>query len=363
MSELRKKPILFEYYPDLEASIPWIKLAPLKTPVKQLKKLQEYLGTDSLWIKQDDLTSPIYGGNKPRKLEFLLADAINKGYNKILTIGGIGSNHCVATAAFCNELNLKSYAVLVYQPITLYVRNNLLLELYFKNNLIYSHTQKGMRLRVRWKLSKNENIYYIGAGGSTSLGTLGYVNAALELKNQINNGELPEPDYIFVANGSMGTTAGLTIGLKLANLKTVIYGIQVTDPSFGNIENTKNLASKSRALLAKYDHSIPTLSFDHLFVDINYYGESYGTPTRECLEAIKIIKELESITLEPTYTGKTLAGLIDYVRTKKIKLKNKTILFWNTYNSNDFSNVISNIDYHNLPKKLHWVFQKSISEC
>lgn len=362
MSELRKKPILFEYYPDLEAGIPWIKLAPLRTPVKQLKNLQEYLGINSLWIKQDDLTSPIYGGNKPRKLEFLLADAIKKGCDKILTVGGIGSNHCVATAAFCNELNLKSYAALVYQPITLNVRNNLLLELYFKNNLIYSHTQRGMRLRVRWNLYKNENIYYIGPGGSTSLGTLGFVNAALELKNQINNEELPEPDYIFVANGSMGTTAGLTLGLKLANLKTIIYGIRVTEPSFANIENTKKLASKSRALLAKYENSIPKLSFKHLIVDGNYYGESYGKPTREGLEAIKIIKETESITLEPTYTGKTLAGLIDYVRTKKIKLKNKTVLFWNTYNSNDFSDTISNMDYHNLPKNLHWVFQKSITE-
>ena len=135
MPASRKKPYLYEYFPDLESSIPWIKLAPMRTPVKQLTKLQEDLGINSLWVKQDNLTSPIYGGNKPRKLEFLLADAINKDCDKVLTVGGIGSNHCVATAAFCNIVNLEPSAALVCQPITSYVRNNLLLELYFKNNL------------------------------------------------------------------------------------------------------------------------------------------------------------------------------------------------------------------------------------
>ncbi|MFX1340340.1 MAG: 1-aminocyclopropane-1-carboxylate deaminase/D-cysteine desulfhydrase [Promethearchaeota archaeon] len=362
MSESRKKPFLFETYPDLESGIPWINLAPMRTPVKQLKKLQDYLGINSLWIKQDDLTSPIYGGNKPRKLEFLLADAKKKDCNKVLTVGGIGSNHCVATAAFCKELNLKSYAALVFQPITIYVRNNLLLELYFKNNLTYSHTQRGMRLTVRRMLSKIKDLYYIGSGGSTPLGTLGFVDAVFELKNQINNQKLPEPDYIFVANGSMGTTAGLTLGIKLAKLKTIVYAIRVTDPSFASVENTQNLAIKSRALLAKYDKSIPKLSFKHLIIDGNYYGETYGKPTPEGLEAIKLIRENEGITLEPTYTGKTFAGLIDYVRTKKINFRDKIVLFWNTFNSQDYSNVISKIDYHNLPKKLHWVFKKPISD-
>ena len=362
MSESRKKPILFENFPDLESGIPWIKLAPLKTPVRQLNKLQEHLGINSLWIKLDNLTSPIYGGNKPRKLEFLLADAKDKDFSKVLTVGGIGSNHCVATAAFSKEIHLESYAALVYQPITIYVRNNLLLELYFRNNLIYSHTQRGRRLRVRWKLKKDKSIYYIGPGGSTPLGTIGFVNAAFELKDQINNGELPEPDYIFVANGSMGTSAGLTLGMKLANLKTIIYAIRVTDPSVANFVNTRNLAIKSRALLAKHDQSIPNISFEHLIIDGNYYGETYGKPTREGLEAIKHLKDTENITLDPTYTGKTFAGLIDFVRNKRSELKDKTVLFWNTYSSRDFTDIISKIDYHLLPKKLHWVFEKPLPD-
>ncbi len=360
MSESRKKPLLFENYPDLESGIPWIKLAPMRTPVKQLNKLQEHLGINSLWVKQDNLTSLIYGGNKPRKLEFLLADAKNKDYNKVLTVGGIGSNHCIATAAFSKKLNLKSFAGLMDQPITKNVRNNLLLELYFKNNIIYSHTYKKLKFKLFFKRILNHNLYYIGPGGSSPLGALGFVNAAFELSDQVNRGELPEPDYIFVVNGSMGTTAGLTLGLKLANLKTTIHAIRVTDPNFASVEHTQNLAIKSRNLLAKYEQSIPKLSFKHLSINGNYYGGSYGTPTKKGLEAIKLIKKTENITLEPTYTGKTFAALLDFARSKKHELKEKTILFWNTFSSIDFSEIIAKMDYHDLPKKLHWVFEQPL---
>ena len=157
MSENRKKPILFEKFPDLEANIPWIKLAPLRTPLINLTHLQEMLGLDSLWLKQDNLTSPIYGGNKTRKLEFLLADALEKGCTKVMTVGGIGSNHCVANAAFCNELNLKPISALIDQPITTYVRNNLLLELYFKAEIIYSHDPEDLQTKIQLKLKNNQH--------------------------------------------------------------------------------------------------------------------------------------------------------------------------------------------------------------
>ena len=125
MSESRKKPLLFEEYPDLEGNIPWVNLAPLRTPVKKLTKLEEELGINSLWVKCDDLTSPLYGGNKARKLEFVLAEALSQGCEKVMTAGYIGSNHCVANAVFCNQLNLKPIAVLIDQPVTVHVRNNL----------------------------------------------------------------------------------------------------------------------------------------------------------------------------------------------------------------------------------------------
>ena len=356
MSENRKKPILFEKFPDLEANIPWIKLAPLRTPIINLKHLQEMLGLDSLWLKQDNLTSPIYGGNKTRKLEFLLADALEKGCTKVMTVGGIGSNHCVANAAFCNELNLKPISALIDQPITTYVRNNLLLELYFKAEIIYSHDPEDLQNKIQSKLKSNTDLYFHGPGGSTPLGILGFVNAALELKDQINNGEMPEPDYIYTACGSMGTTAGLTLGVKLAGLKTIIYGIKVSEsPSINGIIR---LANKGWKLLVKNDKKIPKITYEQLQLDGGYFGDSYGKPTLECLEAIKLLKEMENVTLEPTYTGKTMAALIGNAQKEKLMLKPRIILFWNTYNSQDFSEILKSMDYHDLPEELHWVFKE-----
>ncbi|MBD3253657.1 MAG: pyridoxal-phosphate dependent enzyme [Candidatus Lokiarchaeota archaeon] len=355
----RKKPLLFEKYPKLEEIIPWRYLAPLKTPVRKLEKIAEYLGIDSLWIKLDNLSSPIYGGNKPRKLEFLLADAIQKNCDKILTLGGIGSNHCVATAAFCKELNLKSYVALTDQPVTNHVRRNLLLEIYFGSEIIYSPSSKELNNKISKTLSENDKIYFIGKGGSTPLGALGFVNAALELKHQIEAGSLPEPDYLFVANGSTGTTAGLSIGLKLADLNTKIMAIRVTPKSLSARENTIDLALKSKELIDKAYPDLHHISFEHLEIFDEYFGGEYGKPTAGGLEAIKLMSELENIMLEPTYTGKTFGALIDYVsRQDKDTLEDKTFLFWNTFNSRDFSDITKNIDYHNLPKELHWVFEK-----
>jgi len=182
MPENRKKPLLFEKYPDLEANIPWIKLAPLRTPVKKLTILEKKLGINSLWVKCDNLSSPLYGGNKVRKLEFLLADAKDKGYKKVMTAGGLGSNHCVATAVFCNQLNLKPSAVLVNQPITSHLRNNLLLNLYFKNKILYTDDYDN--------IPRDPDVYYMAPGGSTPLGILGFVNAVFELKSFVIKNEL-----------------------------------------------------------------------------------------------------------------------------------------------------------------------------
>ncbi|TFG24995.1 MAG: pyridoxal-phosphate dependent enzyme [Promethearchaeota archaeon] len=355
MPENRKKPLLFEKYPDLEANIPWIKLAPLRTPVKKLTILEKKLGINSLWVKCDNLTSPLYGGNKVRKFEFLLADAKDKGYKKVMTAGGLGSNHCVATATFCNQLNLKPSAVLADQPITSHVRNNLLLDLYFKNEIIYTDEYD--------KVPRDPNVYYMVPGGSTPLGNLGFVNAALELKNQINNGDIPEPDYLFVASGSSGTAAGLLLGLKIAELKTKLHSIQTSFAPYCSFNAVRRLAKKTWKLLAKYYNSIPKAPIEQLNFNDDYFGGEYGLPTQEAIEAVKLIKETEDITLETTYTGKTFAALLGFVQTnKKKKIKDKTILFWNTYNSRDFSDILTKLDYHDLPQEIHWVFENPLPD-
>jgi D-cysteine desulfhydrase len=354
MPENRKKPLLFEKYPDLESNIPWIKLAPLRTPVKKLTNLEENLGINSLWVKCDDITSPLYGGNKVRKFEFLLADTIKQGYKKVMTGGGIGSNHCLANAIFCNQLNLKPIAFLIDQPVTSYVRDNLLLDLYFKNEIVY--------LSEKNEIQKRKDAYYVPPGGTTPLGNLGFVNAALELKNQVENNEISEPDHIFLACGTSGTTVGLTIGVKIAGLKTQIHSVQVYYPNLSSLTRIRKLTRKTLRFMSQYNIPVPKLTFEHLTFNQDYFGGEYGRPTKECIETMKLIKELESIKLDPTYTGKAFAALLGFIRENKKDMKDKTILFWNTYNSRDFSDILAKMDYHNLPEELHWVFENPLPD-
>ncbi len=351
MSEMRKKPLLFEKFHDLESNIPWIKLAPLRTHVRELKFLEQKLGINSLWVKQDGLTSPLYGGNKVRLLEFILADALKKDSKEVVATGGIGSHLSIANALFCNKLKIKPISILMDQPVTPYVRNNLLLNLHFKNEIYY---------RQRY-IPKDETTYFTSLGGVTTLGTLGFVNAIFKLQNQINNGEMPEPDYLFVACGSSSTAAGLTIGVNITNLKTEIHFVQTSLVKTPMLNVVQRLIKRTRRLLIKAGAIIPPESFKHLIPEPIHFGGEYGIPTLECLEAIKLIKETEKIILEPTYTAKTFVVLLNFIRKNKKKIKKKTILFWNTYNSRDFSNILARVDYHGLPKNLHWVFENPLS--
>lgn len=352
MPEIRKKPLLFEEYPNLEGNVPWIKLVPSQTPVRELTKLEEKFGVNSGWVKCDDVSSPLYGGNKSRKMEFIYAEALNHNYKKILTAGTIGSNQCVANAIFCEQLKLKPIAFMIDQPVTSFVRDNLLLDVYYKNEIYYSQE----------KIPKGDDIYYMTLGGSTPLGTLGYVDAALELKNQVNNGEIPEPDYIFIPTASSGTAAGLTLGVKIAGLKTHIVAVQVSFSSISNFKVMRRLSNKTKKYIATYDNTIPDMSYEHLHYIEDYYGGEYGLPTPEGIEAIKLLNTEEGISLEPTYSGKTFAALLGFIQKNKPGIKNKTIVFWNTFNSRDFSDIINKVDYHDLPKELNWVFEEPLPD-
>ena len=307
MSETRNKPLLFEKYQNLESTIPWIKLAPLRTPVKQLKNLEQKVGINSLWVKCDNLTSPLYGGNKVRQLEFMLGDALEKGSKEVVTTGGIGSHFSIANAIFCNELKLKPISILMDQSVTPQVRDNLLLNLHFKNEIYYG----------RRYVPEGENTYFTTKGEAISLGTLGLLNGVLELKNQINNGEMPEPDYIFVACGSSSTASGITIGANITDLKPEIHFVQTSLIKAPMINTLKKLIKRTWKLLIKKGASIPPESYKYLFPEPLHFGGEYGTPTLECLETMKLIKETENIILEPTYTAKTFAALLDFIRRNK----------------------------------------------
>lgn len=362
MEKPRKTPLLFEKYPALEGRIPWTCLAPLKTPVQECVTLEKKLGLDSLWIKRDDLTSPLYGGNKVRKLEFILADVKNKGCDKVIAVGGIGSNHCVANGIFCRELDLEPIAGMVNQPLTTHVRKNLLLDLHFRNEIIYARGTAGLIPKILGKYLRSRSTYLMMPGGSSPLGTLGFVNAALELKEQVDKGELPEPDHIFVACGSCGTAAGLALGVKLAGMKTRVHAVQVSFALFSGTRALNRTARGAWKLVARHEKTVPNMTFGHLVHEPGYFGETYGKPTREGLDAVRLLKEMEDITLEATYTGKAFAALNGFVRGREDELKDKTLLYWHTYNSRDFSDIVAEQDYHDLPNELHWVFETPLPD-
>ncbi len=366
MPESRTRPILFEKFPSLK-SIPWINLAPLNTPVERMLKLGKKVGSNSLYVKRDDLTSPIYGGNKVRKFEFFFADFLAKKRKIMMTAGGTGSNHCLASTLYIKHLNetqggdFQSLLAIFDQPVTEHVRKSLLLDLHFGANFVYAHGFGGIVLKVIGHYIKRRGAYFMWPGASTPLGTLGFVNAAFELKQQVEAGILPEPDKIFCAAGSTGTAAGLALGCQLAGLKTKIIGTQVSADMWASTKSTINLARKTLLFMQHHDVSVPSVDLSNINVDPGYFGGTYGWPTKRGIAAVALAKDTENLTLETTYTGKTFACLLDYLG-KNPASKNETLLFWNTFNSRDYSEVAKGVDYHRLPKQLHWIYEQDLPE-
>ncbi|MHA1232081.1 MAG: 1-aminocyclopropane-1-carboxylate deaminase/D-cysteine desulfhydrase [Candidatus Helarchaeota archaeon] len=342
----QSKNYVFEEYPELKESIPWVPLLDNPTPITKLEKVGEECKIPELYMKRDDLTTEIYGGNKPRKLEYTFGKIFSEGYENVLTIGGLGSNHCLATAIFAKkqynkvkDVNVK--LLLMKQPLTKDVQKKLLMFKSLGCELKYCSGLFGML--VNYSFKKYKNTYKLWAGGTNDVTNLGYVNAAFELREQIDNGELPKPDIIFVTLGSVGTMAGLDVGLNLVGLSDIeLIGVKVAMNVLwigctAYSEHTS--AQKTLKLIQKYTGKAKNVKLKKRKVLTNYMGKEYGDVTKDGKEAVELVQRLENIKLDTTYTGKTFAGLLDY--TKKNNLNDKTILFWNTYNSRPYDPFIN----------------------
>jgi 1-aminocyclopropane-1-carboxylate deaminase/D-cysteine desulfhydrase-like pyridoxal-dependent ACC family enzyme len=355
----RDKPLLFEHYVELEDKIPWCSIGTLSTPVERMAKFEEYLSYDNMWIKRDDMSGDKYGGNKIRKLEFVLADALNKDKKQIMTFGGLGSNHALATAIYARELGMGAILVLIDQPLTEHVQEQLLRYDYFGAKLSYAKNTVGAVLKGLWHLI-TKRPYFLWIGGSSPLGTLGFVDAGLELAQQVEHGLLPKPEHVFVATGSMGTVAGLKVGFALTGLDTDLICVRVTEKSMTDEKKTAKLCNKTLDLLRSHSKEIPELQIkpEDIHMVHEFAGPCYGSVTEEGLEAVRIIGETEGIKLETTYTAKAFACMIDYIKNGKVT---GPILFWNTYNSVDLTQIVS--DHHDfslLPKSFHKFFRENL---
>ena len=363
---------LFEQYPQLGEKLPHVSLGEFPTPVQKLERLGAQTGIRQLYIKRDDLSGRFYGGNKPRKLEFILGEAIRSGVREVMTFGGAGSNHSLATAIYAQQVGLKSISMLIPQPNARYVRDNLLTSHYYGAELHSCGAElesvRNMPLvclttmyqLIRRRLKSGCFPHLIPPGGSSPLGSIGFVNAAFELRKQITNGEMPEPEYIYVACGTMGTAAGLLLGLRAARLDSRVVSVCVTSEKFVNTRRMIKLINRTNSLIHSLDVSFPIFEFSATDVDIrhDYFGKRYALFTKEAMEAVSLMRECEGIKLDGTYTGKTLAALIADARNGS--LRGKSVLFWNTLNSRCLQESISSLDYHDLPRSFHRYFEEEV---
>jgi len=292
-------------------------LAHLPTPLERLDRLSAELGGPEIWIKRDDCTGLSTGGNKTRKLEFLMAEALLEKADLVITQGATQSNHARQTAAFASKVGLDCHILLEDRTRSNndnYNHNgNVLLDHLhgattetFPDGLDMNAEMEKVADRFR---NSGKKVYTIPGGGSNATGALGYVNCAFEMLAQFNDRAL-KIDHIVHATGSAGTQAGLITGLKAMNANIPLLGVGVRAPKPKQEENVFNLAIKTAEKL----HCPDIVQREDVVANTDYVGDGYGIPTESGLEAIAMFAQLEAILLDPVYSAKGAAGMIDLIR-------------------------------------------------
>jgi 1-aminocyclopropane-1-carboxylate deaminase/D-cysteine desulfhydrase-like pyridoxal-dependent ACC family enzyme len=358
-------PLLIRY-PGTRDALPRVPLAHLPTPVLEAPALAEALGAGELWFKRDDVSAPVYGGNKVRKLEFLLGDARAAGATDLITFGAAGSNHALATAIYGAARGFAVHSMLMPQPNASYVRRNLLAAQASGADLhMFGDGDASVRggLRLKRKLATEGRVpFLIPFGGTNARSTAGFVSAGLELAAQVAAGDLPEPELVFVALGSMGTAAGIALGMRAAGLSSHVVGVPVVSYEANTTDNLLLGIIDAQAVLAGADPSFPRFAWarEDFLVATGFLGERYALFTREAMEAVGLAERHAGVHLEGTYTGKTLSALVAQGRGGA--LRGKRVLFWNTYNSRDIGELAGRGDASKLPKGLRSYFDQDVQE-
>ena len=294
------------------SEFPSVPLCHQPTPLEFMPRMSESLGGPRLWIKRDDCTGLATGGNKTRKLEFLIADAIEKGADMVVTQGAVQSNHVRQTAAAACKYGLGCHALLerrVPDRADDYeTTGNVLFDQMFGTSLEFRPAGLDMNaeaVAVTEKLAAvGRKPYFIPGGGSNEIGALGYVSCAFELLDQIKANKL-DVGWVVLATGSAGTHAGMLAGLHAAGSTIPVMGISVRQPEDRQIAAVHKLAVLTAAQLTD-----TPLGVEKVIVDDGYVGAGYGQPTQGTLDAINLIARREGLLFDPVYSGKGLAGMI-----------------------------------------------------
>jgi D-cysteine desulfhydrase len=329
---------LFRAYPELRERFPRHAVLSVPTPVKPLPLTGVPKGM--LYVKRDDRSCLRYGGNKPRKLEFIIGAALSRGARRLVTTGGLGTHHGLATTILGRDAGLATTLVLLRQPVTEAVQRSLLLDVAYGAELVYGANVTGTAVQVLRVLSgaaaRGEKPFLVATGGSSARGNLGFVSAGFELAEQIHDGRLPEPAEIYVPVGTGGTLAGLVAGLKLAGLSVRVVGVLVTDilpPSPRCLAVAACAALKTlRRAHPRIPHAVVTP--DDFDLARDQLGPGYGAVTPAGREAVEAAADCD-LVLETTYTGKCLAEV--RARAQRRRLPEGPVLFWNTHNGADIA--------------------------
>jgi D-cysteine desulfhydrase len=314
----------------MRGTVPWRPLCHLPTPVEPLAAFASAFGSERLWAKRDDRISPIYGGNKVRRFEFVFADLEARGTRCIVTAGGLASTQVTATALFGRALGLPVRAVLFHQPITRFARAAILTNLAAGAEIFYG----GGYVRTAWRtlraLRDTPGTQLLLPGASHPLANLGYLDAMLELDAQVRTGVAPRPDVIVVPTGSAGTLAALALGVAWLGWPTEVVGVRIATLVVCNHLTASLVTAATQRFVARFAPSFARLR-PRFVLYHGAIGPGYGAPTPEAIAGVTLMERLTGRPGEVTYSGKALAALRALVAMPAYQ--GKTFLFWHTLSS------------------------------
>ncbi|MEZ5564246.1 MAG: pyridoxal-phosphate dependent enzyme [Gammaproteobacteria bacterium] len=321
------------------------------TPLLPAGRLGAAIGVPQLLIKHDDRSGTVYGGNKVRKLEYLLADARAQGCDAVMTYGAAGSNHALATAIYARQLGLHCYCVLVDQADTPWIANTLRWHAHIGTTVAAAAEFAGVRAAAAALRDAHptgaDRIYDIAWGGSSPTGSLGFVGAGAELARQMKSVAPGRPVRIYIPCGTMGSTAGLMVGLANTRLTATVVGVKVVPQNSVTAAAVLQAAEAVQALLPATQRVPETEIAARLEFRGEFAGEGYAVPTEASLQAVSLAGSLENCRLDTTYAGKAFACLIDDARNDR--LSGALPVFWHTWNTRPYPDNLQAVDTTRLP--------------
>ncbi len=318
-------------------NIPRCSLANLPTPVEPLERLSEALGR-TVWCKRDDQTDAVRGGSKTRKLEFIIGDLEARRSDVLITRGSVGSHHAMAAALAAKKIGIETHVFMCGQELDRDAEQTF--RSTHATGAIFHPSPKLIGGALdRWRMhlfakklrARGRQPTILGLGGTSPVSTVAHIEAAFELAHQIDQGELPAPETIYVPLGSGSSAVGLAIGFALLGRPIRVVAVRVAHPLYVHRFWLQRLIADTVQLLQRHDPSVPDIEdkvWDYLDIDHQEYEPGYSIPNPRALRAIEMLGALENIELEVTYTGRTAAALI---RDAEAKSSAKPVLYWHTF--------------------------------